>query len=488
MSGCGATELDGAAGTSGSAGSVSETAEPAWVVAAEGEGPAGTCAPGNWANMNGRLWECPQIDGKYRWAYDPGRKAGDPGSQGMDGEADADQQAGFQQLEGASKQACANAWHDKEFAREIPQVRTLQSAELTDRIWEHCHRHWGEYMTREERQGVYEQAFAEVGQVASDAISAYARRNGVSTCEALEAVLKPVLDPDFGLIGWREDGLFPVLYKQWQGGPMIGKLGSRCIEGVVLMQFRRHYLPTHEGPYYPPIGTKDANWVLSEKEMDISRVQAGVCVVWSPSLGNARSGDKAVVLGYTTVENVDPINFVKANFEVITCELNATIAAGLPVLWAPSASIDEPRTVSKEYAGTWHTMEEGCTWRLTPTDGGPPVTWSPEDGPYMVVELRAGDQFASTCQFQANDYEHMQAAPDGLFPVISVSPGSFAPVEAETCRFAFVGREALRKPPTPDELTPYAGETFDLLAKRGSDTEPIFLRSVGCGHWAAAAR
>lgn len=78
-------------------------------------------------------------------------------------------------------------------------------------------------------------------------------------------------------------------------------------------------------------------------------------------------------------------------------------------------------------------MEENCSWRLTPRGGGAPVTWWPEDGPYMVVELRAGDAFASICQFQKNEWEHMQAAPDGVFPVGSLAPGEFTPLYPQTC-------------------------------------------------------
>jgi len=101
----------------------------------------------------------------------------------------------------------------------------------------------------------------------------------------------------------------------------------------------------------------------------------------------------------------------------------------------------------------------------------------------MVVELRAGDQFASTCQFQANDYEHMQAAPDGLFPVISLAPGPFTPLYPKTCNYAFVGKEALRRPPGRETLKAYQGEELDLYSKRGSDANPQFLRSIGCGYW-----
>lgn len=464
-----------------------------WVLPGPGEGPDGTCGPGNWATIDGTYWQCALIDGQYRWAYDPANAPPNGQGEQPDGADPAGTAAAAsdpdygtrpgETLEGASKQACINAWRDKEFAREIPQLPIAQDAELTDRIWEHCHRFWGQYMSRDERQRAYEVMFAEVGQVAADAISAYSNKRNVPICEALFEVLKPVFDPDFGLMGWSEKGLLPILYRQWQGGPMVGKLATSCNEDRVLMQFRRHYNGSHEGPYYPPRGTEDANWVLTQEQMDLSRVNAGVCIVWSPRLGNTRIGAPAEVVGYTTVYNADPVNFVKANFEVITCELNAAVAAGLPVLWAPSPSIDDQRTVTKEYAGTWHTMEEDCSWRLTPRGGGAPVTWRPEDGPYMVVELRAGDEFASTCQFQKNEWEHMLAAPDGVFPVGSLAPGEFTPLYPQTCRYAMVGKEALRSPPPHSDLKAYKGEVLDLYSLRGTDMNEQFLRAVGCGNW-----
>lgn len=453
-----------------------------WIPAASGEGPEGDCGPGNFVMMNGTYWQCPMIDGKYQWAYDPAQPVPDEGGPAPDeaGNGNAQTEAA---MEGASKDACIDAWRDKEFAREIPQMSTSQDAALTDSIWEHCHRSWSLYMTEADRQRAYEEIFAEVGQIAADAISAYSKKNQVTICEAVEEVLKPVYDPGFGLIGWNEAGLFPILYRQWQGGPMIGKLGGDCANGTKLIQYRRHYDGRHEGPYYPPLGTKGADWVLNEKQRQLSWVNAGVCIVWSRRLGNFKVGGDAVVLGYTTVDNTDPINQVKANYEVITCELNAEVAAGLPVLWKPSESLEDGRAVTKEFAGVWHTMEEGCSWRLTPAGGAKTAEWSSDDGPYMVVELKEGDVFASTCQFQANSFEHMQAAPDGLFPVESLAPGLLEPVNPDTCRFAMVGKEARRQPPGVGFLSAYEGSPIDLFSLRGNEDNPRYLRSIGCGHW-----
>ena len=458
------------------------TPEPSWVLAGPSEGLPDDCGPGNFVVDGGTYWQCAWVDGEYRWAYDPAQPAPAGGGPALGSAANGNEQTETA-MEGASKESCIKAWRDKEFAREIPQMSTSQDAALTDSIWEHCHRGWSLYMTEADRQRAYEGISAEVGQIAADAISARSRDKGMSICDAVTDVLKPMYDPGFGLIGWNERGLFPILYKQWQGGPMIAKLGGGCIDGKVLLQYRRHYDGTHEGPYYPPQGTAAANWILTEEQRELSWVNAGVCVVWSKRLGNFKVGGHAVVLGYTTVYNTDPINHVKANYEVITCELNAEIAAGLPVIWKPSASLDEGRKVTKEYAGVWHTMEDGCAWRLTPSGGDNPTEWTPSDGAYMVVELRDGDTFASTCQFQANSFEHMQAAPDGLFPVESLSPGLLAPVTPESCRYAMVGAGAMRKPPGIGELKAYEGSPKDLFSLRGANGDPSLLRSVGCGHW-----
>ena len=387
---------------------------------------------------------------------------------------------------GMGKEACLNAWWDKEFAGTVPQLARRQDAELTERIWAACHRGYQQVMTAAERDTAYAGFFQQVGQLVADEVQRVSAATGLNPCKAAEAVLKPHYAPGYGLIGWDRSGFLPILYQQWQGGPMIGKIGGvedDCADGSISLQLRRHYNGRHEGPYYPALGTPDATWPITEEEMSNSWVKGAVCMVWSPTFGNTAAGSPARVAGYTYTNMGDGVNMVAADNEVTKCEFMIAKAAGEPVVWKASSSATDLRDVPAAYAGVWHTMADGCSWTLQPAGGGPQVTWSPTDGPYVTVELRAGDRFATTCELHRSDWEHMIVAPDGMFPLASLAPGPRRPTTPGTCRYTVTDAGSLRNPPSAGSLTPYAGETvtFDTT---GSGQVTKYLRAVGCGHWA----
>ena len=110
------------------------------------------------------------------------------------------------------------------------------------------------------------------------------------------------------------------------------------------------------------------------------------------------------------------------------------------------------------------------------------MSWNPSDDSYTTVELRAGDQFASTCDLARRDFEHMLVAPDGMFPLGSLSPGPRRPTTPSTCRYAVVEAGALRNPPPAESLKVYAGETMTFDTSM-TDAGTKYLRAVGCGHW-----
>lgn len=432
----------------------------------------GRCQSGQQATTGGYKWRCRKQHGKYVWT----RGSRVPVSTSPTVAAVA----------GASKQACLNAWWDKEFARVVPQLVLNQDAPLTDRIWEYCHRNFIKFMTPAERDQAYATYFQQVGQLVADEVVRVSSATGMTPCLAVQEILKPHYITGQGLVGWDAGGYLPILYKQWQGGPMIGKVGGNddnCASGKISIQLRRHYQGRHEGSYYPPLGTADANWVLTDEQQQISWVNGAVCLVWSPRFGNTGVGSAARVVGYNYTNMGDGVNMVTADNEVMKCEFNAEKAAGMPVIWKADASPTALRAVPAEYAGTWHTMAENCSWTLKPVDGGPTVTWTPADGPYVTVALRGGDQFASTCELEQNEWEHMIVAPDGLFPLQSLSQGPRRPTTPATCRYTVTDVSALRSPPSAGSLTPYHGETANFDVSTGRDGLGAVLRAVGCGHW-----
>lgn len=388
--------------------------------------------------------------------------------------------------EGANKTTCLNAWWDREFATEIPQLARKQDAALTERIWAYCHVAYTTFMTKAERDAAYAQYFGQLGQLVADEVTRVSASTGMNPCQAVDAVLRPRYAPGFGLIGWDAQGYLPILYKQWQNGPILGKLGGsvdNCSNGKISVQFRRHYNATHEGPYYPARGTADATFPFSEFDMGISKVDAATCLVWSPIFGNTSPGSAAKVIGYNFTSRGDGNNFVVADNEVPKCEFRAAQAAGLPVVWQPSPSASDLRTVANDFAGVWHMMDDNCSWTLKPANGAPTVSWTPADGPYMSVALEPGDQFASTCRFQKTDWEHMIVAPDGLMPLQTLAPGPRRPSTPATCRYAITDRSALRNPPPVSALKTYAGETVTFDTSTGTDGIGALLRGVGCGTW-----
>lgn len=436
----------------------------------------GSCRSNSWLQLTGVRIACARGTGAGAWT-----------AQSQSGQgAGTDERLPKE----ATKDACINAWWDKEFAGVVPQLAVRQSADLTNRIWEPCHRGYAAVMTEAERKAAYVDFYRQVGDLVAAEVQRVSASTGMTPCQAVLATLKPHFSDGYGLSGWDQTSFLPILYKEWQGGPILGKLSGNSIDcnagGQVSVQLRRHYRPRHEGPYYPPLGTPDAEWVLTSGQEEVSMVRAAVCLVWSPTFGNDRPGSPAQVAAYNYTDISDGINFVSVDLEVTQCEFKVAEAAGLPVTWAASDSLSASRTVTDAQAGIWHMMSEGCEWRLQPADGSAPVQWSASDGPYMAVELKAGDQFASTCKFVKRDFEHMLVAPDGMFPLTSLSPGARRPTTPATCRYAVTTRSTLRSPLPASALAPYAGSpvTFDVLT--WGDGTGKFLRSVGCGYWQLA--
>lgn len=442
----------------------------------KGQRIPGTCRKGSWIQLDGVRITCTGTRaGATTKAVKPptSPKPSKPGAVTVS-------------VPGMTKQACLNAWWDKEFAGVVSQLTARQDPALTERLWSACHRDYAKVMTTAERDAAYARFFGDLGTLVATEVQQVSARTGMNPCKAVETVLKPRYVDGWGLVGWDQSGFLPILYKEWQGGPVLGKIGGnsdRCSSGQISVQLRRHYDGRHEGPYYPALGTPDATWPISDADKSASWVKGATCLVWSTTFGNTAPGSAARVVGYNYTNMGDGVNMVAADNEVNKCEFKVAEAAGLPVVWKASASVNELRAVPPSYAGIWHTMADGCSWLLEPAGGGPRVAWNSSDGPYTTVELRAGDRFASTCQLQQNEWEHMIVAPDGLMPLQSLAPGARRPSTPGTCRYLVTDASALRSPQPVTALGGYAGSpvTFDVTT--GADGLGKLLRSVGCGTW-----
>jgi hypothetical protein len=385
--------------------------------------------------------------------------------------------------------SCVNAWWDKEFAGPIPQFARRQDPALTDAIWYSCHVNYTKFMTSVDKDKVYEGFFAQLGQLVADEVQRHSAATSKSPCQSVKDVMQPVIDDAWGLTGWRREGFLSILYSEWQGGPLIGKLGNyglTCDQNQISMQFWRHYDGTHEGPYYPARGTPDATIPITQDEKNASDSKQAVCLVWAPEFGNDAPGSAAKIVSYTWTNIMqDGVNAVAADFGNLLCKFRVAESLGVPVTWQAQTSADELQTVSSGHAGLWHTMADNCSWTLVPADGGHIAQWTPANGRYTAVQLKAGDQFASTCKLYKRDLEHFQFIPDGLFPLFwTLGPGPRKPTTPGTCRYLITDSSALRQPPPLTALQPFAGATVSADDRVGPDGLGKFLYSVGCGLWA----
>ena len=436
---------------------------------------AGACAASSSLTLVGIPIRCDQRSGASAWTTRPKSSSGGTSNVSV-----------VPVPAGANKTTCVNAWWDKEFAGVVPQFTKRQDQALTDRIWFACHQSFTKFMTAAERDSIYAEFYRQLGQLVADEVQRVSAATGQNPCKAVETVLRPQYQPGFGLIGWDASGFLPILYKQWQGGPILGKLGGNqdsCATGQISVQLRRQYEGRHEGAYYPALGTPDATWPITPNEMEASWVKAATCLVWSPQFGNSNAGSAARVIGYNYTDMGTDGNMVRADFEVTKCEFKVAEAAGLPVVWKANANLNDMQTVTADYAGIWHTMGDNCSWSLVQSDTGARLSWTPADGPYTSIELKTGDQFASSCKLQKTDWEHMIIAPDGLMPLQTLSPGPRRPTTPGTCRYLVTDWSSLRNPPGVGALAPYAGSpvSFDTMVYSGGTSK--VLRSVGCGRW-----
>lgn len=436
----------------------------------------GKCKKSSWVQMVGIKVRCSNGSGKAAWTT----LAEQPSVQ------EPSRPISTKAPDGANKTTCLNAWWDKEFAGVVPQLAARQDVGLTDKIWEWCHNNYTKLMTSAQRDAAYAEYFQTLGQLVADEVTRVSAATGTTPCQAAQSVLKPRFVNGFGLIGWDPSGFLPILYKQWQGGPVLGKIGEssiNCDTGSISLQLRRHYSPRHEGPYFPALGTSDATWPITDQQAEASWVKAAVCVVWNPVFGNTSPGAAARVVGYNYTNMGDGVNMVAADNEVNKCTYKMAQAAGLPVTWKAQNSVSTLQTVAPDFAGVWHTMANNCSWTLVPADGGPTVRWTPADGPYTTLRLASGDQFASTCELAKSTFEHMIVAPDGLFPLQSLAPGARRPSTPDTCTYIVTDSSALRNPPAASSLRRYGGETVTFDVTTGSDGIGSLLRAVGCGQW-----
>ena len=389
---------------------------------------------------------------------------------------------------GMNRDACTNAWWDKEFAGHVPQLARRQDPALTESIWFSCHVNYAKYMTSLQKDKAYESFFAELGQLVANQVQQYSASTGKNPCQSVKDVMQPVIDDAWGLTGWRKEGFLPILYSEWQGGPFIGKLGDydlTCGPGQVSMQLFRLYDGEHEGPYYPARGTPDASITLTQDEKNASLVNQAVCMVWAPEFGNDAPGSPGKVIAYTFTNRLDDgVNAVAADYGNLLCKFKVAESLGMPVVWQAQPTAKALQTVQAPYAGLWHTMAENCSWTLVPGDGGPVATWTPTNGRYTAVLLKTGDQFASTCKLYNRNLEHFLVIPDGLFPLYwTLAPGPRKPSTPSTCRYLITDAAALRQPPSVDALRPYAGETVSADDRVGPDGLGSYIYSSGCGVW-----
>lgn len=205
---------------------------------------------------------------------------------------------------------CLDAWHDGVYANVVPGYgRRLDAADAAAATTA-CRALAP--LTADEYQRAGREAYLRIGQIAEREVRRVSASRGIPICEAISEVFKPVdtvgrrLPLPAGVAdgitvpvaGYLPDGYFPVLYREWNGGPIrmdnVADCGSgnqslrltvsqvTCPQGIGVHFFTGTDADPHQT--YPLYVFDRTGCPAS-----ISHTQtptASVCIVWGDRIGN----------------------------------------------------------------------------------------------------------------------------------------------------------------------------------------------------------
>lgn len=206
---------------------------------------------------------------------------------------------------------CLDAWHDAKFGDAVPGYgRRIVAADAT-RTTTECRALAP--LTNDEYQRAGREAYLKIGQIAEREVRRVSVTRGIPICQAITEVFKPVstaghlvapfphpnLKAPVPIAGYRADGFFPTLHRQWQEGPVRMDAVADCTSGVQALRlvagtWARCDIPgmslvLPDGHQLYPVYAFDRSGCPNS--YPVREVpQAAVCIVWGNDIGNNTVG------------------------------------------------------------------------------------------------------------------------------------------------------------------------------------------------------
>ena len=206
---------------------------------------------------------------------------------------------------------CLDAWHDGKYGDVVPGYGRRMTTEMATRTTAECSALTP--LTSDEYQRVGRQAYLKIGQIAEREVRRVSASRGIPICQAVTEVFKPVdnagyrvdpwphpnLEAPVPIAGYLPDGYFPVLFRQWQEGPVRMDMIADCSSGIQSMRLvagtwgqcklQGLSLTLPDGHQMYPVHTFDRGGCPSSYPVnEIS--QTAVCIVWGDRIGNNTIG------------------------------------------------------------------------------------------------------------------------------------------------------------------------------------------------------
>ena len=206
---------------------------------------------------------------------------------------------------------CIDAWHDGKYGDVVPGYGRRMEPARAIAVATECAALTP--LTYDEFQRVGREAYLRIGQIAEREVRRVSAAEGIPICEAIVDVFKPVdtvgrpvaprPHPNLGMpvpiAGYLPDGYFPILFREWQDGPVRMDTIANCASGVQALRLsagtwarcaldRLALAPADPHQMYPVYVFNRSGCPSSYPVDEVS--QSSVCIVWGDAIGNNVSG------------------------------------------------------------------------------------------------------------------------------------------------------------------------------------------------------
>lgn len=206
---------------------------------------------------------------------------------------------------------CLDAWHDSKYGDVVPGYGRRMDPTAATQTMTACKSL--SPLTFDDYQRAGREAYLKIGQIAEREVRRVSAANGTPVCQAITDVFKPAdngghavtpwprpnLKSTVPIAGYFSDGYFPILFRQWQEGPVRMDAIADCTSGVQALRlvagtWARCELPMMatepiDGHQLYPVYSFDRGGCPSSYPTD-QVAQAAVCIVWSDRIGNNAVG------------------------------------------------------------------------------------------------------------------------------------------------------------------------------------------------------